>query len=964
MIDSSQTPAPLSQQNSAAPPILVLIDGSGYIFRAFHALPPMTRADGVMVNAVYGFTSMLWKLLDDKLGDHLAVIFDAGRMTFRNQIYSDYKAHRPPTPPELIPQFDLVRAATRAMAVPAIELDQFEADDLIASYAQAAKQAGMRVQIISSDKDLMQLVDDQVELYDPLKNRRIAKPEVMEKFGVPPSKVVDVQALCGDSADNVPGVSGIGIKTAAELINRFGSLDDVLARVEEITQPKRKAALIAERDLALVSRQLVQLKTDCPLPMPLSDLRQQAFDRDIFQKFLQEQGFKSLLRRLGGAGSQGDDDNAVPAVRDRTINAKIDAPSFSASPNGLHPTPGNAHDYPLPDRTNYELITTTENLQIWINAAIEQGYFAFDTETTGLDTMQAELVGISLALSPGRAAYIPLAHATEPPRKSDELALSQSELLPGQIPLKTALALLQPLLSDDSVLKIGHNIKYDASILANYGMDVSPIDDTMLLSACIDGGLHTHSLDKLAELHLGHETIKYDAVTGTGKNRISFAQVPIEKARDYAAEDADVTLCLWQGLKQRLVREQAVTVYETLERPLVAVVMAMERAGILVDRAVLAHLSVDFGQRMAELETACHDLVGKKFNLASPKQLGVILFEEMGLTGGKKGKSGDYSTDSSVLETLAESGITLAAKILDYRQLAKLKSTYSDALVTQINPHTKRVHTSFALAATTTGRLSSNDPNLQNIPIRTEEGRKIRSAFIAAPGNVLLSLDYSQIELRLLAEMADIAVLKQAFRDGLDIHALTASQIFGIPLAELDKESRRRAKAINFGIIYGISAFGLSNQLGVAQSLAKQFIDAYFLRYPGIRAYMESTKQFAHEHGYVTTLFGRKCHIDGIKNAVGAKRGFAERQAINAPLQGSAADIIKHAMVKIPSALAAVGSQARMLLQVHDELVFELPESEIDNTAPLLKNIMENAAQLSIPLIVDYGTANNWALAH
>ena len=500
--------------------------------------------------------------------------------------------------------------------------------------------------------------------------------------------------------------------------------------------------------------------------------------------------------------------------------------------------------------------------------------------------------------------------------------------------------------------------------MANYGIELSPIDDTMLLSATLDGGLHTHSLDKLAELHLGHETIKYDAVTGTGKNRISFAQVPIEKARDYAAEDADVTLCLWQGLKQRLVREQAVTVYETLERPLVAVVMAMERAGILVDRAVLAHLSVDFGQRMAELETVCHDLVGKKFNLASPKQLGVILFEEMGLTGGKKGKSGDYSTDSSVLESLAESGVTLAAKILDYRQLAKLKSTYSDALVTQINPHTKRVHTSFALAATTTGRLSSNDPNLQNIPIRTEEGRKIRSAFIAAPGNILLSLDYSQIELRLLAEMADIAVLKQAFRDGLDIHALTASQIFGIPLAELDKESRRRAKAINFGIIYGISAFGLSNQLGVAQSLAKQFIDAYFLRYPGIRAYMESTKQFAHENGYVTTLFGRKCHIDGIKNAVGAKRGFAERQAINAPLQGSAADIIKHAMVKIPSALAAAGSQARMLLQVHDELVFELPESEIDNTAPLLKNIMENAAQLSIPLIVDYGTANNWALAH
>ncbi|MDI9350240.1 MAG: DNA polymerase I [Candidatus Symbiobacter sp.] len=953
--------------NSAAAPLLVLVDGSGYIFRAYHALPPMTRQDGVVVNAVYGFTAMLWKLLDDKLGDHLAVIFDAGRLTFRNEIYPAYKANRPETPPELAPQFDLVRQATRALAVPAIELEDYEADDLIASYAQAAKQAGMRVQIISSDKDLMQLVDDQVELYDPLKNRRIAAPEVFEKFGVKPSQVVDVQALCGDTADNVPGVTGIGIKTAAELINRFGSLDAVLARVNEITQPKRRAALIEERDLALLSRQLVQLKNDCPLPMALTELRQQDFDPAILRQFLNEQDFKSLLRRLGGAATAGgatteEGGSSIPP-RDTPLNRKLDTPSYGTKSDDARTSSALAAAY-LPDRSAYELIADEKNLQNWIDAAVEQGYLAIDTETTGLDTMVAELVGISLALAPGRAAYIPLAHALQAAANLDELALATTTLLPGQIPLARALALLKPLLADGSVLKIGHNLKYDSSIFANYGLELNPIDDTMLLSATLDGGKHTHSLDTLAKRHFDHETIKYDDVTGTGKNRLSFAQVPLEKARDYAAEDADVTLCLWHHLKPRLVSERAVTVYETLERPLVAVVMAMERAGILVDRQVLADLSVDFGTRMMGLEAECHTLVGRPFNLASPKQLGVILFDEMGLPGGKKGKSGDYSTDSSVLENFAEQGVVLAAKILDYRQLAKLKSTYSDALVEQINPKTGRVHTSFALAATTTGRLSSNDPNLQNIPIRTEEGRKIRSAFIAAPGNQVLSLDYSQIELRLLAEMADIPVLKQAFREGIDIHALTASQIFGIPLNELDKESRRRAKAINFGIIYGISAFGLANQLGVAQSDAKRFIDAYFLRYPGIRDYMEEAKKFAHDHGYVMTLFGRKCHIDGIKTAVGAKRGFAERQAINAPLQGSAADIVKHAMVKIPACLAAAGSRARMLLQVHDELVFELPADEIETTAPLLKKIMENAASLSIPLVVEYGAAQNWALAH
>ena len=940
-------------------PILVLVDGSGYIFRAFHALPPMTRHDGVVVNAVYGFTSMLWKLLDDKLGDHLAVIFDAGRLTFRNQIYAEYKAHRPPTPPELIPQFALVREATRAMAVPAIELDNFEADDLIASYAMAAKQAGMRVKIYSSDKDLMQLVDDQVELYDPLKNRPIATTEVIEKFGVPPQLVVDVQALCGDTADNVPGVSGIGIKTAAELINRFGSLDAVLDRVDEITQPKRKAALIAEREMALVSRELVRLKYDCPLPMPISELRQKSFDPNMLRQFLSDQDFKSLLRRMGAGGA-----DSEPAHASGTVSSASSNHGYAPKPAMIQSRSQTQAPTAIPNRSAYILINNISLLQNWVDAAMEQGFVAFDTETTGLDPLQSQLVGISLALAPGRAAYIPLAHAEQAAAKSGELALTESVLLPGQLKIDDVMAGLKPLLADDSVLKIGHNIKYDASILANYGLDIKCIDDTMLLSASLEGGAHGHGLDELAERHFNHVTIKYDDMTGTGKNRISFAQVPLDKARDYAAEDADVTLCLWHYLKPRLVTDKAVTVYETLERPLVGVVLAMERAGILVDRAVLAQLSGIFAVRMAELEKQCHALAGKEFNVGSPKQVGAVLFEDMGLKGGKKGKSGDYSTDSSVLDALAEEGVALASRILDYRQLAKLKSTYSDALVTQINPNTGRVHTSYALAATTTGRLSSNDPNLQNIPIRTEEGRKIRSAFIAAPGNVLLSLDYSQIELRLLAEMAEMEVLKQAFRDGLDIHALTASQIFGIPLAEMDKESRRRAKAINFGIIYGISAFGLANQLGVSTSQAKQFIDAYFLRYPGIRAYMESTKQFAHEHGFVTTLFGRKCHIKDIKNAIGAKRGFAERQAINAPLQGSAADIVKHAMVKIPDALAAAGSRAQMLLQVHDELVFELPESEVATTAPLLKKIMENAATLSIPLIVDYGTAQNWALAH
>jgi len=921
------------------PKHVYLIDGSGYIFRAFHALPPLSRADGTPVNAVLGFTNMLLKLVADSDADHIAVIFDAGRESFRNRIYPAYKAHRPETPPELVPQFALIREATRACNVAAVELPDYEADDLIATYAKQATAAGAEVTILSSDKDLMQLVGDRVAMLDPIKNRPIGPAEVAEKFGVGPDKVVDVQALAGDSSDNVPGVPGIGVKTAAELINTYGDLDTLLARAAEIKQPKRREALLANADLARISRELVRLRDDAPVTTSLDSFARREPDAEKLLVFLRENGFRSVIAR----------------VESRLVRPRV-AP---AAPSATQP-----------QAAAYELVQDLGALDRWIGRARAAGAVAFDTETTSLDAMRAELVGFSLAVEPGRACYVPLAHKA--PAGQGRLDLDggggAAAEAPVQIPLDGALARLKPLLEDPGVLKIGQNIKYDMAVLARHGLAIAPYDDTMLLSYVLEGGAHGHGMDELASLHLGHTTIKFGDVTGSGKAQVTFDYVPLDMARDYAAEDAEVTLRLHRHLRPRLLRERLVAVYETMDRPLIPVVMAMERAGVKVDRDELRRLSADFARRLADLETAIHRLAGRDFNIGSPKQLGEVLFDEMGLAGGRKGKTGAYATGADRLEELAAQGHDLPARVLDWRQLAKLKSTYADALVTQIDPNTGRVHTSFALAATTTGRLSSTDPNLQNIPIRTEEGRKIRRAFIAETGMRLLSVDYSQIELRLAAHMADVGPLKAAFRDGVDIHALTAAQVFGVPVEGMDPMVRRRAKAINFGIIYGISPFGLAQQLGIEQGEAKAYIDAYFARYPGIRDYMERTKAAARHAGYVTTLFGRRCYVPGINDKNPARRSFMERAAINAPLQGTAADIVKRAMIRVPPALEKAGLRARMLLQVHDELLFEVPADEAAETAAAVRAIMEAAplpaVELAVPLVADAGIADNWADAH
>jgi DNA polymerase-1 len=925
-------------------PHVFLVDGSGYIFRAFHALPPMTRADGTPVNAVYGFTAMLMKLLRDMHAEYVAVVFDAGRKSFRNDIYPDYKAHRPDPPPELVPQFALVREATRACNVAAVEMPGFEADDLIATYARQAAATGAQVTIVSSDKDLMQLVGDGIGMRDPIKEKTIGPAEVMEKFGVGPDRVVDVQALAGDSTDNVPGVPGIGVKTAAQLINEYGDLDTLLARAREIKQPKRREALTEKAEMARISRELVRLKTDVPVEATIESFAVKAADPATLQAFLKAQSFKSLLARFNLAG----DVPGTPAA----------APTIKAKP----PSPEPASPAP------YELVQDTAALDDWIARAMAAGAVTVDTETTSLDAVRAELVGVSLSIEPGRACYIPLGHKGTANQGGLDLGgAGETRDAPPQIPMKDALARLKPLLENPAILKIGHNIKYDSIVFATYGIAVAPIDDSMLISYVLDGGQHGHGMDELAQLHLGHTTIKFTDVTGTGKAAIGFDRVGLEAARDYAAEDADITGRLHRLLKRRLVAEHMVTVYETIERPLVPVIAAMERHGIRVDRQALAEMSRDFAHRLGDIEAEIHRMVGHPFNINSPKQLGEVLFDELKLPGGKKGKTGAYGTGADVLEELSANHL-LPQRVLDWRQLAKLKSTYADALVDQIDPRTGRVHTSFAMAATSTGRLSSTDPNLQNIPVRTEEGRKIRRAFVAEPGHKLLSVDYSQIELRLVAEIGGIDSLKQAFRDGVDIHALTASQVFGVPLAKMDGATRRKAKAINFGIIYGISGFGLSRQLGCSPREASDNIRAYFERYPGIKDYMERARTEARTRGYVVTLFGRRCHMPGIADKNPARRGFAERQAINAPIQGTAADIIKRAMIRIVPTLADARLDARLLLQVHDELLFEVPEKQVERTSKLVREVMEKAAEpvlsLSVPLVAEAGVADNWAEAH
>jgi len=918
--------------------LVYLVDGSGYIFRAYHALPPMTRPDGTPVNAVYGFCNMLYKLLDDLLqsgkATHFAVMFDTKGKTFRSGIFPEYKANRPPAPEDLVPQFPLFRDAVRAFGIPSIELEGFEADDLIATYAEHARAAGHRVVIVSSDKDLMQLVDDNVTMLDPMKNRPIGRAEVQEKFMVAPEKVIDIQALAGDSTDNVPGVPGIGIKTAAQLIDEYGDLDTLLARASEIKQPKRRQNLIEFADLARVSRELVTLKRDVAVEELLEDYIISNPNPDLLVPFLEENEFRSLTAKARARFGNGETGVAAPAP---------EAP---------------------PAEADYELVTTTDALARWVAEIEKKGVVAVDTETTSLDPVAAELVGISLATEPGKACYIPLRHKGSAP--SGELNLDDSaSAAPEQIPVETAIDMLRPVFKDPGILKIGQNIKYDLTILQRAGTDVHPIDDTMLLSFVLDAGNHNHGMDELSRRYLDHSPIPYKEVAGTGKNQITFDYVPLDKACDYAAEDADITLRLWQQLKPRLGQEHMATVYETIERPLVPVISAMEQAGIKVDADILRALSNDFAERAVKLEAEVHTLAGESFNVGSPKQLGEILFDKMSLPGGKKTKTGAYATGADILEDLAAQGIDLARRVLDWRQLTKLKSTYTDALQKEIDPVTGRVHTAYHMAGASTGRLASSDPNLQNIPIRTEEGRKIRRAFVAEPGNKLISADYSQIELRILAHIAGIDALKDAFAGGVDIHALTASQVFGIPLADMDGDTRRKAKAINFGIIYGISAFGLARQLAIPQGEARDFIAAYFERYPGVKDYMDGARARARDQGYVETLYGRRIHMSGINDKNPARRSFSERAAINAPIQGSAADVIKKAMIRIPGALQAAGlSKTRMLLQVHDELIFEAAEYDVEATIATVKATMEGAARLSVPLTVEAGVGDSWADAH
>ena len=916
---------------------VVLVDGSGYIFRAYHALPALARkSDGLPVGAVSGFCNMLNRLVDDVMADddvgHLAVVFDTARRSFRNEIYPEYKAHRPPPPEDLVPQFPLVRDATRAFNAPCLEMEGFEADDLIATYADLAVAAGYEVVIVSSDKDLMQMVGERVSMRDPMKQTVIREEQVVEKFGVGPDKVIDVQALAGDSSDNVPGVPGIGVKTAAELIVAYGDLETLLGRAGEIRQPKRRQTLLENAGLARVSRELVTLKRDVPVEGGIEALEFHPPDPDALFAFLDEMEFASLATRLR-AKYRGE---AMP----------------SASP--------------APERGGeYVAVQDEEALAVWVAAAEAEGAVAVDTETTSLDVMRAALVGVSLSVEPGKACYVPLGH-TGAARQGD-LGLDaepRDDGAPVQIPFDRAVGILKPLLENPGVLKIGQNVKYDMAVFAKYGIELGPIDDTMVLSFVLEGGLHGHGMDELAERHLGIKPIPYKDVAGTGKARVTFDRVPLDKAVDYAAEDADVTMRLHRLLKPRLVSERLVGVYETIERPLAPVLAGMERAGIRVDPEKLKILGDDFDVRMARLVEEIHGLAGREFNVGSPRQLGEVLFDEMGLPGGRKGKTGAYATGADVLDELAALGHEIPRLVLDWRQLSKLKGTYTDALQAQIDPETDRVHTSFQMAAASTGRLASTDPNLQNIPVRTEEGRKIRQAFVPADGCKFLSADYSQIELRLLAHIADIGALKDAFRAGADIHALTASEVFGAPMEGMDPTVRRGAKAINFGIIYGISPFGLARQLAITQKEARAYIEAYLERYPGIRDYMEATKEFARRNGYVTTLFGRRVHVPSLREKNPARRNFGERAAINAPLQGSAADIVKRAMARIPKALEREKLSARMLLQVHDELLFDVPEAEIGRTASVVKEVMESAARLSVPLTVDTGVGDNWDEAH
>ncbi|MFN9015804.1 MAG: DNA polymerase I [Hyphomonadaceae bacterium] len=959
---------------------VTLVDGSGYIFRAFHGLPPLTRkSDGAPIGAVSGFCNMIFKLLaDERDGDqptHLAVIFDASGPTFRNDIYPAYKANRPPAPEDLVPQFPMIREATRAFGLPSIELPGYEADDLIATYARQAAEKGAKVRILSSDKDLMQLITDKIFLYDPMKDRPMGPEAVMEKFGVAPEQVIDVQSLAGDSTDNVPGAPGIGVKTAAELLGIYGNLETLLDRASEIKQPKRRETLIQFREQIEISKRLVTLMDNVPVLEHLEHFGVREPEPTVLLDFLRKMELRTLtgrveagLRRDGYVADKADHGDAAPAGI--TTAGAVSVPNAEGAPASQAVIPPSVHS-PI-DTKAYETITSLTRLDDWVARIQAQGYVAFDTETASLNSVSGTLVGLSLAVEPGIACYIPVGHrgAGDVGVTGDLFGGGQDTVakLPNQLDLADVLARLKPMLEDDAVLKIGQNLKYDVSVMAQHDIAISPIDDTMLMSFALDAGRNSHGMDDLSLRLLAHQPIAFKDVCGTGKSQISFDQVALDRATAYAAEDADVTLRLWHIFKPRLVQERSTTVYETLERPLVPVIAGMEQAGVKVDVAELSRLSLDFAQRMIGLEAQAHEQAGEVFNLGSPKQLGDILFGKMALPGGKKTATGQWATGADALEDLAAQGHELPRTLVDWRTLAKLKSTYTDNLKDAIDPTTGRVHTSYNMVGAATGRLSSTDPNLQNIPIRTEEGRRIRRAFVAEPDHVLISADYSQIELRLLAHVGDIPQLKKAFIEGYDIHAMTASEMFGVPLEGMDPMVRRKAKAINFGIIYGISAFGLARQLSIPQGEARDYIATYKQRFPGIQAYMDQMKAMAREKAYVETIFGRRCWVPGINAKSQAEQAFAERQAINAPLQGAAADIIKRAMIRLPKALKDAGLQARMLLQVHDELVFEAPSSQADATCALVAQVMEKAAlpavALSVPLVVEARAALNWAEAH
>jgi DNA polymerase-1 len=923
---------------------LHLIDGSAFIFRAYHALPPLTRkSDGLPVGAVSGFCNMLQRYVEGNVGGdvtHVAVIFDKGSHTFRNDMYDQYKANRDAMPEDLRPQMPLTREATRAFNIACEEIEGFEADDIIATLAVQARDAGGRCTIISSDKDLMQLVGGGVVMMDAMKGNKVIDTEgVEEKFGVGPERVVDVQALAGDSVDNVPGAPGIGIKTAALLIHEYGSLEDLLDRAGEIKQPKRRQTLIDNRDQIELSKKLVTLDDKMDLPFTLDDLEVRDVEPEHLIEFLAKMEFRTIVKRI-------------------SEKLNVDAPVIEDAPMA-HDRP-DAPEQPHFDASKYEWVKDADALRAWIDRIYGRGYVAVDTETTALNEMRAELVGVSLCVEAGEACYIPLTHKGG---AADDL-FGDDALADGQMGLDEALAILKPMLEDDSILKIGQNMKYDVKIFARVGIDVAPIDDTMLMSYAMNAGLHNHGMDRLSETYLDHQPIEIKSLLGTGKSAKTFDRVPVEDAVAYAAEDADITLRLWQLFKPQLHRKQVTSVYETLERPLVPVLARMEMSGIKVDRDTLSRMSNAFAQKMAGLEAEIHELAGHSFNVGSPAQVGEVLFDEMGLEGGKKGKTGKYSTGADILEDLATEH-DLPGRVLDWRQLSKLKSTYTDALQTHIIDETGRVHTSYSITGANTGRLASTDPNLQNIPIRSEEGRRIREAFVAEQGKVLVALDYSQIELRILAHVAGIDALKQAFRDGQDIHAMTASEMFNVPLDEMTSDVRRQAKAINFGVIYGISGFGLARNLRIPRAEAQGFIDRYFERFPGIRQYMDDTVAFAKEHERVETLFGRKIHTPEI-NAKGPGAGFAKRAAINAPIQGTAADVIRRAMIRMDDAIAHL--PARMLLQVHDELVFEVDKDAADDLIGEAREVMENASnpvvKFDVPLVVDEGIGDTWAQAH